>query len=95
MNDEIIICLEYEIESNYCCIVWIGKQKVFTFLWTKGSMCFKQKEFISTLSVKPLEFVEQFIYLDSNISSTEKNINVQIAQSAGAVEYIDCISAEE
>ena len=34
-------------------------------------MCFKQGEAIYSLSSKPLKLVDQFTYLDSNISSTE------------------------
>ena len=36
---------------------------------------FKQKEAISTLSEKPLKLVDQFTYLGSKITSTEKDFN--------------------
>ena len=36
------------------------------------SMCFNQDGALSSLDDKPLKLVEQFIYLSSNISSTEK-----------------------
>ena len=37
---------------------------------------FEQDGTISSLSSEPLKFVDKFIYLDSNISSTESNINI-------------------
>ena len=39
-------------------------------------MRFKQKEAISTLSVKPLKLVDHFAYISSNISSTESDVNI-------------------
>ena len=39
-------------------------------------MCFKQKRVISTLSGNPLELVNQCTYLSSNISSTERDVNI-------------------
>ena len=38
---------------------------------------FKQKWNICTLSVKPLNFVDQFTYLGKDISSTETDINMR------------------
>ena len=38
--------------------------------------CFKQKGAIFILSSKPLELVDQFTYLGSNISSTESNVSL-------------------
>ena len=43
-------------------------------------MCFKQDAAISTLNGKPLKFVDQFIYLGSNISSTERDANLCIGR---------------
>ena len=40
-------------------------------------MCFNKDSVIS-LNDKPLKLVDQFIYLGSNISSTESNVNVCI-----------------
>ena len=39
-------------------------------------MCFKQERAISTISGKPLKLVEQFIYISSNILSTERDVNI-------------------
>ena len=36
---------------------------------------------ISILSGKPQKFIDQFIYLDSNISSTESNVNICIGKA--------------
>ena len=38
-------------------------------------MCFKESA-ISTVSGKPLELIDQFTYLGSNISSTESGVNI-------------------
>ena len=40
-------------------------------------MNFEQEGIISTLSYKPLKWVNQFPYLGSNISSTERDVNMQ------------------
>ena len=41
-------------------------------------MGFKQDGSISSLNGKPLKLVDQFIYLNSNISSTENNVKIHI-----------------
>ena len=46
---------------------------------------FKQKETISSLSGKPLKLVDQFTYLDSNISSTESAVNIHLAKACDAI----------
>ena len=38
--------------------------------------CFNQDGAISSLNNKPLKLVDQFIYLSSNISSTENYANI-------------------
>ena len=43
---------------------------------TEFIMSFKQDGALSTLSGKPLKFVEKFTYLISNISSTKSNVNI-------------------
>ena len=40
-------------------------------------MCFERKETIFTLSGEPLNLVNQFTYLGSNISSTESDIKMR------------------
>ena len=42
-------------------------------------MCFNQSDAIS-INGKLLELVDQFIYLGSNISSTESNVNICIGK---------------
>ena len=44
-------------------------------------MYFKQEGAIFTLNGKLLKFVDQFIYLDSNISSTESDVNICIGKA--------------
>ena len=48
-------------------------------------MSFKQEGAISTLSGKSLKLVDQFKYLSNNISSTESNVNVQLANMLTAI----------
>ena len=39
-------------------------------------MCFNQDGTIFSLNGKRLKYVEQFIYISSNISSTESNVKI-------------------
>ena len=50
-------------------------------------MCSKQ-EVISTLSSKPLKLVGQFTYLDSNILSTESDVNIHLAKVWTAIDRL-------
>ena len=43
-------------------------------------MCFNQDIAISTLIGKPLKLVDPFVYLGSNISSTDHNVKAHIGQ---------------
>ena len=52
-------------------------------------MCFNQTGDISTLNGGPLELVDKFTYLGSSVSSTETDINTQLAKAWIA---IDCLS---
>ena len=44
-------------------------------------MCFKQNKSVYTFNGKYLELIHQFIYLDSNISSTESDVNVRVGKT--------------
>ena len=48
-------------------------------------ICFNQDGVISSLNGKPLTLVDQFIYLSSNISSIESNINICISKLSAAI----------
>ena len=43
-------------------------------------MYFKQGDAVSTLNVKPLKSIDQFIYLGSNISSIERDVNIRLGK---------------
>ena len=43
-------------------------------------MCFKRKGTISTRSSKPLKLVDQLTYIGSNISSTERDVNLRLVK---------------
>ena len=51
-------------------------------------MCFNKDGAISSLNGKPLKFVDQFIYLSSNISSTESNVNICIGKVRTAIDRL-------
>ena len=42
----------------------------------KTEMCLKKKWPISTSSSKPLKLIDNFTYLDSNLSSTKNDVNI-------------------
>ena len=41
-------------------------------------ICFNKDSVVFSLNSKPLNIVDQFIYLSSNISSTESDVNIHI-----------------
>ena len=51
-------------------------------------MCFKVEGAISTLSGKLLKSVDQFMYLGSNISSTESNVNIHIEKASASIDRL-------
>ena len=51
-------------------------------------LCFKQGEVISILSGKDLQLVDKFTYFDSNISSTESDINIHIVKTWTAFDWL-------
>ena len=51
-------------------------------------MYFKQDGTIPTLNGKLLKLVDQFKYLDSNISSTESNVNIYIGRTWTAIDRL-------
>ena len=56
-----------------------------------GFMCFKKEEAISTLSGKPLKLVNKFLYLGSNISSTESDFNIHLPNPLTAMHRLSII----
>ena len=54
-------------------------------------MCFNQDGVISTLNVKPLKLVDQFIYLSSNISSTESDVNICMGKAQITIDRLTTI----
>ena len=54
-------------------------------------ICFKENGAISTVSGKLLKCVDQFIYLGSNISSTESGINICIGKAWIAIDRLSII----
>ena len=52
-------------------------------------MCFNQDGAISFLSKGPLKLVEQFIYLDSNILSTENTVSIHIGKAWTVIDGLE------
>ena len=51
-------------------------------------ICFNQRDDISTLKGGPLKPVDKFTYLESNVSSTEKDINLWLAKAGTALDSL-------
>ena len=51
-------------------------------------MCFNQAGDISTPNGSPLELVDKFTYLGSSVSSTETDINTQLAKAWAAIDRL-------
>ena len=51
-------------------------------------MCLKQDGAISSLSCNLLKSVDQFIYLDSNISSRESDVNIRKGNAWAATDRL-------
>ena len=54
-------------------------------------MCFNQRGDISTLKGDPLKLVNTLMYLGSSVSSTETDINTQLAKSWIAIDWLPVI----
>ena len=48
-------------------------------------MSFKQEEIASTLNCKALNILDLFIYIDSNISPTESDVNILLVKTWTAI----------
>ena len=51
-------------------------------------MRFKLKGSLSTISGKPLKFVDQFTCLDNNILYSKSYINIQLAKASNAIDWL-------
>ena len=58
-------------------------------------MCFNQRGHISTLKDGPLRWVNKFAYFGSSISSTENDINAQLANVWIAIDRLSVISKSD
>ena len=54
----------------------------------KEFIIFNQDGAISLLNGKPLKLVDKFIYLGSNISSAESNVNIHISKAWTAIDRL-------
>ena len=58
-------------------------------------MCCKQKGALSTRSGKPLELIDWFTYLESNISSTESDVNLRLVKVWNAIDRVSLIQKSD
>ena len=54
-------------------------------------MCFNQDDAISSFIGKPLNLVDQFIYLGSNISSYESDVNTHTGKGSAAINRLSTV----
>ena len=54
-------------------------------------MCFNQRDDISTLNGRSLKLVDKFTYFGSSISSTENDINTQLAKAWTAISRLSVL----
>ena len=54
-------------------------------------MCFNQIDDISTLDGSSLKLIDKFIYLQSSVSSTEKDINTRLTKAWTAIDKLSII----
>ena len=78
-------CLLYRLEQ------WAGGIGLYGNTNKTEFQSFKQGVAISTISGKPLKLVDKFIYLGSNISSTERDLNICIAKVQIAINWLSII----
>ena len=53
--------------------------------------CLKQNGAISIVNGQPVKCVNQFKYLDSNISATENNVNIRLAKAWNSIDKLSII----
>ena len=51
-------------------------------------MCFNQRGDISTINGSSLKLMDKLIYLGSNVSSTEKDVNTRLAKAWTAIDWL-------
>ena len=54
-------------------------------------MCFNQEGVISSINSNPLKLIDQFIFLNSNISSTENYVNICIGKAWTTINMLTAI----
>ena len=75
-----------QLESLLHSLEWAASSKGLHVNVDKTEyMCFNQRGHISTLNGGPLKLVDKFINLGSSVSSTENDINTQLAKAWTAI----------
>ena len=71
------------LKPNLCCIAWSRQQEALVSTWTKMKVHVFTQDY-----GKLLKLVDQFIYLSSNISSTESSVNIYIDKAWTAIKRL-------
>ena len=87
----------YLLKPNSCCIVWSRQQETLVSTWRQRKlyMSFNREGAISTLNGGSLKLVDNFSYLDSNVSSTESDVNIRLAKAWTAIDRLSIISKSD
>ena len=80
INNPALILQLHLAKLNLFCLVWSRQKKALVSAWTQLNefMCFNGA--ISPINGQTLKLVDKFIYLGSNISSTESDVNICIGK---------------
>ena len=86
MSKKDTLCI-INMKSKYCwSTLYFGTcECIDLYMWSFT------EEAISTLSGRPLIFVDQFIYFGSNITSTESDVNIILAKAWNAINRLSII----
>ena len=81
----------YLPKPNPNCLEWSKQQEALVSTWTQVNQSFKRDGDISTLSGRPLKFVDNTTYLGSYITSTESDVNIHLAKAWTAIDRLSII----
>ena len=83
----------HQLITNLCCIAWNRQQEAARVYVNSDKIEFMHFNYDVTISLpngKPLK-LDLFIYLGSNISSTEIDVNVHIGKAWTAIDKLSTI----
>ena len=81
--------------ADFCGIAWSRTVRGIGLYMNSNETCFNQDGAISSLNGMSLKLVDHFIYLGSNISSTESNVNIRVEKAWIAIDKLSIISKSD